>query len=90
MKEIAAMSKSSLGIVAIAIGVILTVVAGTLRIIGAFKWERTSAIGWERYLINGGPPYTDVIEVLTVAIAVALVIGTAFFVWSEFEKKSKL
>ncbi|GAH71891.1 unnamed protein product, partial [marine sediment metagenome] len=48
------------------------------------------AIGWERYLINGGSPYTDVIEVLAVAIAVGLVIGTAFFVWSEFEKKSKL
>jgi len=85
------MSKSSLGIVAIAIGVILTVVAGTLRIIGAFKWERTSAIGWERYLIGKeGPPYTDVVEVLVVAIAVALAIGIAFFIWSEFEKKSKL
>lgn len=83
------MSKRSIGIVATVTGAILTVVAGTLRFIGVFKWERTSAIGWERYLINGGPPYTDIIEVLTVAIVVALVIGIALFGWSELEKKSK-
>jgi len=84
------MSKRSLGIVATAVGVILALAAGTLRFIGAFQWERTSAIGWERYLINGGPPYTDIIEVLSVAIVIALVTGIAFFVWSELEKKSKL
>ena len=87
MKRPVSISKRNIAIVATATGVILSGATVILKLVSALKWERTSAVGWERYFMNELPPYADVIQVMIVAIAVTLFIGIAFFAWSGFEKR---